>query len=60
VFHTKTQLIIVQMHFVTELPYLTNTKILRNHRKYTWKWLSGLNCVQKIRYSLVANMKISG
>jgi len=60
VFCTKTQLIIVQMHFVTELPYLTNITILRNHRKYMWKWLSGLGCVQEIRYSLVANIKISG
>jgi hypothetical protein len=60
VFHTKTQLIIVKMHFVTELPYLTNITILRNHRKYMRKWLSGLGCVQEIRYSLVANIKISG
>jgi len=60
VFHTQTQLIIVQMHFVTELPCLMNIIILRNHRKYMWKWLSGLGCVQEIRYSLVANIKISG
>jgi len=60
VFHTKTQLIIVQMHFITELCYLTNITILRTHRKYTWKWLSGLGCAQEIRYSIVANIKISG
>lgn len=67
VFHTQTQLIIVQMHeyrhmhFITKLPYLTAIiSILRNHRKYMWNWLSGLGCVDEIRYSLVANITISG